>query len=202
MRLWALKETYAEIVLKLGEALDEALSGVSGTGGHSGAPGLLRARTLRNALELARTESDRLDAHFKAWRATTLQSHVEQHEYLITLGELRNAGIRVAGGDDVFEPWLMQRRSTPKRPRSRSGTNLVSLSFPSATPLRSSTKRHSQHSRAYPSATSPGLVQEGRPRNPGGGKARFGGIALLSGNGRLLPSRVSHISSVDLVKTR
>ena len=61
----------------------------------------LRASTL--ALDTLRSELERVDKHFAAWRATTMSSRVESYEFLLTIEELITAGTYVEGGQVKYQ---------------------------------------------------------------------------------------------------
>jgi hypothetical protein len=98
----ALKERYATLISSLGEGVVKALEDVSNAHEAARQQALTQARTLRQALGFARAESERLDAHFNAWRATTLKTRVEQHEHLLTVDALRESVPRIENGEVKF----------------------------------------------------------------------------------------------------
>jgi hypothetical protein len=57
---------------------------------------LARLRLLEQQLPAWRSELDRLNAHYAAWRAGTIVERTEEHEAVITLDTLRGSGVTVA----------------------------------------------------------------------------------------------------------
>lgn len=62
---------------------------------------LSRLWLLEQQLPVWRAELARLEAHFSAWRAGTLISHTAQHDHVMTLDDLRAAGVSVDAAGNV-----------------------------------------------------------------------------------------------------
>jgi hypothetical protein len=101
--VFELKTKYAELVAELLRGAAVATEEFTNADTDlSRRAALTRVRDYRQALELARAESEHLDAHYKAWRATTFKSRSEAFEYLLTLDALRKAGAKVESGTVTF----------------------------------------------------------------------------------------------------
>jgi hypothetical protein len=94
---------YAELVANLTAEIAKTGSEVaSAKGSPERAELMQRLRALQKVMNTARAELDRLDEHFKAWRASTIKSREEHHEFLFELGALAKAGTRVEEGELRF----------------------------------------------------------------------------------------------------
>jgi hypothetical protein len=97
-----LVERYAQIIADLGIALAAAIEGVEhARSTHGERAATYRIAAIQNALAVATAQKERLDAHFKAWRATKIETHVEHHEHLLSLDALRAAGTQINAAGEV-----------------------------------------------------------------------------------------------------
>lgn len=95
----ALREKYAELVSSVSEEIAKVGSEIASAKSSTKRADLLhQLRALQKVLGLAREELDRLDEHFKAWRASTKVTRKEKHDYLLDLNSIVIAGTRVVDG--------------------------------------------------------------------------------------------------------
>jgi len=99
----------AALVPDLVAALTDALRAVPAAADKERAEALAAVRALEGAIAAARAQAAALDEHFRAWRATTLATRLEHHEFLLeldtlvaarTLPALDDGRLRSAGAGD------------------------------------------------------------------------------------------------------
>jgi hypothetical protein len=94
--VYLMRKRYAELVEELQARIAGVLEGLSEIEEPADRrEAMSRLDSDRKALEVARSESQRLDEVFNAWRALTLTTHTETHEILLTLDEIRLSGARI-----------------------------------------------------------------------------------------------------------
>ena len=99
-----LRGRYERLVAVAVEGIAEGFeTALRATGEAERSAALGHVRLLEQSLPSLRRELARLDAHFKAWRAATIEEWTEEHDEILTLDSLRAAGVEIrAGGDIAF----------------------------------------------------------------------------------------------------
>jgi hypothetical protein len=102
--LLPLTKNYADAAQRATEKIAETATELLRTDSAETRQELTRAlRTYEQVLAALRLELDRLDNLFKAWRATTLKTRVEEFEFVIPLDDLRGVSLGQDGGVSFAE---------------------------------------------------------------------------------------------------